>query len=154
MFTDMGKQRLSDYIDTSLIGPAQATLASLSGDYWRLTPDDLRTTVTVTVEQAWHSPIKDLTCEHLRMLTSQRMGLKWISAAVAEFVDLHPRIEITNYPGELALLALRALPEIEECNPRAAARLRALDYTWMDEEFAFSRALRREVAALLATIRV
>ncbi len=114
----------------------------------------MRTNVTLTVEAAWHSPISELTCEHLRILVSQKMGLKWISAAVAEFVDIHPRVEITNYPGELSLLALKALPEIAESNPGAAARLRTIDYSWMEEEFSFSRPLQREAAALLETIRL
>jgi hypothetical protein len=153
MFTDMGKERLSDYIDTSLIGPAQATLASLSGDYWRLAPDDLRTTVTLTVEQAWHSPIEEMTCEHLRMLVGQKMGLRWISGAVAEFVDRHPTIEITHYAGELAMLALYALPDIEASDPAAAAHLRSLDYSWMEDLFSFSPQLQREAAALVAALR-
>jgi len=153
MFEDVSKQRLSAYIDTALIGPADATLASLSGDYWRLAPDDLRTTVTVTVERAWHSRIEDMTCEHLRMLVSQKMGLKWISEAVAEFVERYPRVEITNYPGEFSILALKALAEIEQSNPSAATRLRDVDYSWMEEEFSFSRQLQREAAAVLSSIR-
>lgn len=153
MFDEVGTQRLSAFIDTDLIGSSLQSLAGISGDHWRLGPDDMRTNVTLTVEVAWNSPIRELTCEHLRMLVSQKMGLKWISAAVAEFVDLHPRVEISNYPGELSILALKALREIDECDPRAAARLRALDYSWMDEEFSFSRPLRREAAALLETIR-
>ena len=150
--TAAGSPKLSMFIDTNVIGPPTGSIALLSGDQWRLGPDDIRTNVTITVEAAWHCPIQDLTCEHFRMLVSQQMGMRWISMAVAEFVTLHPKAEVTNYPGEVALLALKALPKIEASNPLAAERLRALDYGWMEDEFSFSRPLQREARAILAQI--
>ena len=83
---------------------------------------------------------------------SQRMGLEWISAAIAEFVALYPKAVITNYEGEVALLALKALADIEVCDPPAAQRLRALDYGWMEEEFADNQPLQREAMALISQI--
>ena len=123
---DPSPPKLSMFIDTSLIGPPAASIASLSGDWWKLGPDDLRTNVTLTAEEAWHCPIQNLNAEHLRMLVSQRMGLEWISAAIAEFVALYPKAVITNYEGEVAQLALKALADIEACDPRAAQQLRSL----------------------------
>jgi hypothetical protein len=153
MFDQVGHRKLLAFIDTDLIGSPSQSLAGLSGDHSRLGSNDFRTSLIETVEEAWFSPICDLSCEHLRVLVSQKMGLKWISGAVAEFVERHPRVEITNYPGELSLLALKALAEIEDYNPQAATRLRSIDYSWMEEEFSFSRALQREAAAILSSIR-
>ncbi len=105
------------------------------------------------VEEAWFLPIRFMTCEHFRLLVSQQMGLEWIAEAVAEFVDLYPRAKITNYEGEVSILALVAIDEIQKVNPKAASRLRSLDYSWMHDEFAWDEELQRQSVEVLKKIR-
>ncbi|MEO0463752.1 MAG: hypothetical protein AAF127_11520 [Pseudomonadota bacterium] len=145
-------RRLSEFIDIGLIGEPNQSIADLSGNHDRLGPEDFRTSLIEFVDETWHLPLHEWTCEHFRTLVEQRMALEWIAETIAEFVDLHARIMITNYEGEVSILALKALDDIQKVNPVAASRLRSLDYSWMCDEFAYNKDLQREAVVTLKRI--
>jgi len=86
------------------------------------------------------------------MLTSQKFGLQWIALPVAIFVNLHPKAEITFYPGDMTMMALKAFDEIESASPEGAALIRQTDFSWMAEEYDFSRELIADARSLVEKI--
>jgi hypothetical protein len=139
------------WIPTDRLRPDAATLEQLSG-YSRTAPASLRSNVAVAVERAWSLPIARLSCEQVRMLTSQKCGLRWIALTIAIFVHLHPKAEITFYPGDLTMMALEAFGEIAAASPEGAALIRDADYSWMAEEYDFSAELIDNARLLVETI--
>jgi DNA-binding transcriptional LysR family regulator len=83
--------------------PEGESLAALSGQAINDTP----TPMIRRAAKAWSTPVRDLSCEQVRLLTSQRMGLQWLAAPVAAFVRRYPRAEVTFYPGDFSIAALR-----------------------------------------------
>lgn len=126
-------------------------MEQLSG-YPNKAPSSLRSNVTLTVEKAWSLPIAELSCEHVRMLTSQKFGLQWIALPVAVFVSLHAKAEITFYPGDMTMMALKAFDEIAAASPEGAALIRNTDFSWMAEEYDFSVELNDEARLLVEKI--
>ncbi|HEX8586270.1 MAG TPA: contact-dependent growth inhibition system immunity protein [Allosphingosinicella sp.] len=129
-----------------------ASLADLSGERFK-SPPDFKSYVTTTAVAAWEQPIGRLTCEHVRLLTGQQFGLKWLGRPVAQFVEMYPAAEVTFYPGDLTMAALQAFEEIAAHDPDAARLLREADYGWMRERFTFSRSLVREAEALVVKVQ-
>ena len=149
--TDLADTPFWRWIPADRLRPQQATLEQLSG-YSADAPASLRTNVTLTVEVAWSRPIAELSCEHVRMLTSQKFGLQWIALPVSIFVNLHPSAEITFYPGDMTMMALKAFDEIESASPEGAALIRQTDFSWMAEEYDFSRELVADARSLVERI--
>ena len=86
------------------------------------------------------------------MLTSQKFGLRWIAFPVAIFVNLHPSAEVTFYPGDLTMMALKAFDEIAEASPEGAELIRSTDFSWMADEYDFSAELVEDARALVKKI--
>jgi len=107
--------------------PEGESLAALSGQVIGNTP----TPMIQRVAKAWSTPIRDLSCEQVRLLTSQEMGLHWLAAPVAAFVRKYPKAEIAFYPGDLSIAALRAFSLLLEQAPRDARAIAEIDFTWM-----------------------
>lgn len=152
MDEEVGDSTFLDWLPQGTFKRAGASLAELSGKEMKA-PANLRSYVTTTVETAWTTPLCRLTCEHVRLLTSQQFGLNWLARPVAEFVKMYPAAEIYFYPGDLTMAALQAFAKIARYDPVAADLLRETDYNWMPERFAFSRSLAKEAAALVAEVQ-
>jgi len=86
------------------------------------------------------------------MLTSQKFGLQWIAMPVSIFVSLYPSAEITFYPGDMTMMALKAFGEIEIASPEGAALIRQTDFSWMAEEYDFSGELINDARSLVEKI--
>lgn len=109
--------------------------------------------VVQTSVRAWNTPLCELTCEDVRMLISQQMGLKWISAAAVEFVSLYPKAEITFYSGDFALCVLRAYNKIKAEDPISAKKLAALNFDWIDSVYDFDSDVLKEVRDYLENLK-
>lgn len=107
--------------------PEGESLAALSGQAINDTP----TPMIRRVAKAWSMPVRDLSCEQVRLLTSQKMGLHWLAAPVAAFVRKYPRAEIAFYPGDLSVAALRTFPVLLERAPQDARAIAEIDFTWI-----------------------
>lgn len=140
------------YVSADAFERPDASLAELSGDRMG-TPRALRTYVATTVETAWDTPLRALTCEQVRMLVSQKLGLKWLAVAVAQFVHAYPRADVTYYPGDLTLSVLKVFDDIERIDGASARLLREADYSWMADRYAFDGDLRSEALRLVERVQ-
>jgi hypothetical protein len=61
-----------------------------------------------------------LTVEQVRLLTSQRFGLKWLADPVCLFVQEYPTAFVTFYSGDLSAIALRAFSDLLAVAPERA----------------------------------
>ena len=86
-------------------------------------------------EEAWRTPLEMLTCEQVRLFVGQKMGLEWLGKPAIEFARRYPEAVITNYPGEMVLLCLRAADELAEIARPDLAEWLAHDFGWMDRVF-------------------
>lgn len=111
------------------------------------------TNLVLTVEEAWNTPYLRLTCEHVRTLLSQKMALEALADPILEFAQRYPTAIITNYQGEIGLLALRATKHFLRHAPAHFRSWLKGDFDWMDEAFGWSRSLRREAGEALAAAR-
>lgn len=139
------------WIPADRLCPQDTTLEQLSG-YPITAPASLRSNVTLTVEQAWSLAIAELSCEHVRMLTSQKFGLQWLALPIAIFVNLYPKAEITYYRGDLTMMALKAFDEIAAAGREGAALIRDADYSWMAAEYDFSTELVDDARSIIGKI--
>lgn len=111
-----------------------STLARLSGHPAAEPP--YLTPLIRHVEQAWCTPLRLLTCEQVREMLGQKMGLEWLGPPILEFLKQQPEAEIMNYPGEMVLLSLRASEEMHAvCGASYARWLLAGNFDWMDRIF-------------------
>jgi hypothetical protein len=147
-----GEETFSAYVPAKAFAQPNSSLAELAG-YRMQAPRTLRTYVTTTVEKAWDTPLRALSCEQVRMLVGQKFGLEWLAVAVAHFVHEHPAAEISYYPGDLTLSALRAFDRIEQISAAAAGLLRNSDYTWMAGCYTFSDDLPMEAQQLVSRVQ-
>ena len=131
--------------------PPQSTLERASG--LKSEPGPYATKLIERVERAWRTPFRELTCEQVRSLLGQQMGLDWLAEPILEFVERYPATAITNYPGEMGLLALRAAEKLFRFAPEKVITWLRGDFSWMDEAFGSSSGLRREAESALGTAR-
>lgn len=110
--------------------PSADSLESLSGHRIVETP----TPMIQRVGAAWSTPMKDLTCEQVRLLVSQKMGLQWLAHPVTVFVLENPKAFLTFFSGDLSLAALRAFPELLEVSPWSARAMLTIDFRWLPAE--------------------
>ena len=113
--------------------PLDRSLADLSG--FPPSPGPHATSMIQRCETAWSTPLKGLTCKQVRLLLGQQMGLAWLGKPILDFVGRWPEAMVTNYPGEMALLALRAAPELLEHAPVELREWLQGDFGWMDAAF-------------------
>lgn len=147
-----GETLFFNFLPAGVARSGPASLAEISGEQMRPAAH-FQSYVTTTIEDAWSLPLTRLTCEHVRLLASQRCGLRWLSRPIAEFVHRYPRAEITFYPGDLTMAALQAFAEIASFDQKAAMLIRCADFSWMAEEYSFSRSLAREAEMLVEAAR-
>ncbi|HVM21951.1 MAG TPA: hypothetical protein VM308_01430 [Sphingomicrobium sp.] len=138
-----------DYLPKEARKRAGASLAELTGT-GALPPAPLRSYVNVTTERAWSKPMARLTCEEVRLLSGgDERVWHWLARPVAEFVRRYPAAEITFFPGDLTMQALRAFPKIAEVDAAAARLLRDADLSWAADYYSSNRSLAREAAQLV-----
>lgn len=127
--------------------PEGRSLSTLSGEVINDTP----TPMIQRVAKAWSTPLRDLSCEQVRLLTSQEMGLHWLAAPVAAFVRRYPRAEIAFYPGDLSIAALRTFPVLFERAPQDARAIADIDFTEMVDHWKkIDPPLAAEISELLS----
>jgi len=131
--------------------PPQGTLEGSSG--FESDPGPYATGLIEEGETAWRTPYCKLSCGQVRTLVSQKTGLQWLGRPAIAFALRHPAADITNYPGEMTLLCLRAADELSQyAEPEFGAWLTG-DFGWMDEVFGWSRPLLSEAKAALEAAR-
>ena len=146
---DLGDRRFFDFV--SMEGLARD--GALSGAPGEPAPNADQSPMVRRFEQAWHTRYRELTCEQVRLLLGQKAGIERLAGPILEFVSRYPTAHITNYPGEMALLAMRAADAFLVHAPVAFRQWLEGDFAWMDEAFCFSRSLRREADEALSAAR-
>lgn len=146
----LGDHRFFDLVDLAGL-PPQGTLENASGS--RSDPGPYATSLIERGETAWRMPFRDMSCEQVRLMVEQKMGLQWLGRPALAFAVRYPDALITNYPGEMALLCLRAADELaQHAQPEFGDWLQG-DFGWMDDLFSWSRSMRREAKAALDNAR-
>ena len=142
--------RFFELVDPGVL-PLDGTLERASG----LTsdPGPYATSLIAGVETAWRTPYRDLTCEQVRKLLGQKMGLEQLAEPILRFVVLYPTSTVANYPGEMGLLTLKAATEFLAFAPLPFRDWLSGDFGWLDEAFGWSRSLRREAEQALSRAR-
>ena len=142
----LGHRRFFDLVDLARL-PPQGTLEGASG--FKSDPGPYETSLIKRGETAWRTPFADMTCEQVRLMVEQKMGLQWLGRPALAFALRYPEAEITNYPGEMALLCLEAVDDLaEHAQPEFSDWVRG-DFGWMEDLFSWSRSeLRRAKEAL------
>jgi hypothetical protein len=108
------------------------------------------TTMTRRFAEAWATPFAELTFEQVRLLVSQQGGLEHLAEPVTRFVAAHPEAEVSFYPGDLTLAALRAFEELLTHAPKGARAMARADYGWIAEHLSFDPTTVAEAEALVA----
>jgi hypothetical protein len=130
--------------------PEGESLAALSGEAIEGTP----TPMIQRAAKAWSTPVRELSCEQVRLPTSQEMGLRWLAAPVAVFVRKYPKAEISFYPGDLSIAALRTFPALLERAPEDARAIAEIDFGWMlDHWKRVDPSFAEEVSELLSNAK-
>jgi hypothetical protein len=104
------------------------SLAELSGEPM---PIDHTTSLTRRATTAWNVPLGVMTCEQLRLLVGQAMGLDWLASIACLVAVRYPNATVTLYPGDLTLAILRSFPSIAPADPEGARRVLAADRSWL-----------------------
>ena len=146
----LADHRFFDLVDLGGL-PPQGSLEAASG--LKSNPGPYATGLIERGETAWRTPFRELSCESVRTLVEQKFGLQWLGRPAIAFASAYPGAAITNYPGEMGLLCLRAADELAEWAQPDFARWLASDFGWMDEVFGWSRALLKEAGEALAHAR-
>lgn len=146
-------RRFFEFVDLAGL-PPRGTIAGKAGPC-PARPAYLRepTNLVLTVEKAWHSPYSELTCEQVRTLLCQKMALEALAEPILEFSARYPTAAISNYPGEMGLMVLRAAEDFLKLAPKRFREWLQGDFGWMEETFRFSRPLRREAEEALSAAR-
>lgn len=143
-------RRFFDLVDLAGL-PPQGTLEGASG--LKSDPGPYPTSLVERGETAWRTPFGDMTCEQVRLMVEQKMGLQWLGRPALVFAVRYPDALITNYPGEMALLCLKAADDlVQHAQPEFGAWVRG-DFAWMDDVFSWSRPMLREAKAALGRAR-
>ena len=141
----IGSSQFFEWLSGKYIPPTES-LESLSGD--RI--DTRKTNFTTRTVEAWKTPMDRLTVEQVRLLTSQKLGLKWLGDPVCLFVRKYPTAFVTFYSGDLSAIALGAFAELLEAAPYGARAMINAKFEWAahwkDTDPAFARDLTDLVA--------
>lgn len=146
----LNNRRFFDLVDLAGL-PPQGTLEKASG--LKSDPGPYATSLIKCGESAWRTPFREMTCEQVRLMVEQKMGLQWLGRPALAFAARYPDALITNYPGEMALLCLMAADDLaRHAQPEFGDWIQG-DFGWMDDLFSWSRSMRREAKAALDSAR-
>lgn len=130
--TRSGTARLLDFVPDATL--PSASLCELTGDTAQARVRRFCSGLERRVADAWVVPAADLTCGQCRMLTGQRLGLRWLARPVTEFAMRYPQAECDLYPGDLTVIALVVCRDLEAFEPEATRLLLAGNYGWLRRE--------------------
>jgi hypothetical protein len=102
--TRRGEERFFELVGFGGLSPG-ASLAQVSG--MPAADPPYATDLVRRVEDARATPFRSLSCQQVRLLVGQKMGLQWLGRPALAFAARDPAAAITNYPGEMTLLCLR-----------------------------------------------
>jgi hypothetical protein len=134
--------------------PITNSLETLSG--FRI--EEMPNPMIERASMASATPIDRLSCEQVRLLTSQKMGLEWLADPVTIFVREFPKACVTFFPGDLSLAALRAFPQLLEIAPYNARAIIRVGFGWMATETrvsdpAFAQEIEETIASAVSIAR-
>ena len=92
------------------------SIEELEKDYWK-EPPHYSSYVVITSHNARRKPICELTDEEIRLLISQKIGLKYLLPIAVRMLQLDPFMMITYYPGDLMNCLLSLEVEDWKDNP-------------------------------------
>jgi len=121
----IGRSKFFDWISEHREAPRES-LETLSG----MRIEDRSTSLTERVSAAWVTPIRDLTVEQVRLLTSQRCGLQWLAEPVCQFIAHNPMAVVTFYAGDLSVAAPRVFDELLAAAPAPARAVAQIPFDW------------------------
>ncbi|MBP3352428.1 MAG: hypothetical protein J6L65_08525 [Lachnospiraceae bacterium] len=81
------------------------SIEELENDYWEEASFDSYN--VVTCHKARKKPIKQLSCEEIRCLIGQKIGLKYMLPMAVDILRNEPFIDATYFEGDLLLILLR-----------------------------------------------
>jgi hypothetical protein len=148
-----GEKLFFPLLDGKIV-PTKKSLQVLTGEMI----GDAPTPMIQRANTAWVTPLSDLSCEQVRLLVSQTMGLRYLAEPVAIFVQNDPYAWVTFYPGDLSVAALKAFPELLEISPVAARKMASVDFDQVIQGLekvdpAFARKVKQYVQEALALAR-
>ena len=129
--------------------PPTQSLEALSGERIDIGQTDL----TTRVVEAWKTPMDRLTVEQVRLLMSQKLGLKWLGNPVCLFVRKYPTAFVTFYAGDLSAIALCAFAELLEAAPDGAHAMINAKFEWAAHWQETDPAFARDLTDLVAHAR-
>lgn len=91
------------------------SLEELENSFWE--HNDFNSYVVQTVQAARKKPLRELTNEEIRVLTGQRVGLKYILPFAVAILKKDPLAEIRFFEGDLLECVLRLSPADWKDNP-------------------------------------
>ena len=103
------------------------TLEQLTGRRLLETP----TSMIARVAAAWGTPFEALTCEQLRLLVSQGVGLEWTGPMACDLAFAVPCAEVSFYPGDLARAVLSEFAAVFASSPTKARAFLFGDFSWI-----------------------
>lgn len=125
------------------------SLETLSGEIL----EDDRTPMIERAVEAWKTPLPELTCDQVRLLVSQQMGLRWLASPLIAFVLKYPDASTTFYPGDLTQVALRSFAELLTIDPAGARAIAQLDLSPLINQPDNDPSIGAEVQALAEAAR-
>lgn len=81
------------------------SIEELENDYWSET--EFRSYVSETCHRARKKPIAKLSYEEIRLMTGQKIGLKYLLPIAVSILEKNPLIEVTFFNGDLLTELLR-----------------------------------------------
>lgn len=106
---------------------------------FRWEDSDFDSYVVRTVQAARKKPLSELSNEEIRVLVSQKVGLKYILPIAVEILKRNPMIEVSLYEGDLLSCVLRLSPSDWNDNPEELSEFRSIvqvNQSASDEEIA------------------
>lgn len=91
------------------------SIEELENSYWE--DSDFDSYVVRTVQVARKKPLSELTDEEIRVLVSQKVGLKYVLPIAVEILKRNPLTEASLYEGDLLECVLRLSPSDWSNNP-------------------------------------
>lgn len=91
------------------------SLEELENSYWKDSGFD--SYIVRTVQAARKKPLSELSNEEIRVLVSQKVGLKYILPIAVAILKRNPMIEACLYEGDLLSCVLRLSPSDWSDNP-------------------------------------
>lgn len=100
------------------------SLEELENSFWE--HNDFNSYVVQTVQAARKKPLRELSNEEIRVLTGQRVGLKYILPMAVAILKNEPLAEIRFFEGDLLECALRLSPADWNDNPDELRELESI----------------------------